>query len=54
LRGFCRGATQNTAVRRGESSQTDFAIAVSPDGRTILYTQLDEAGSDLMRVENFR
>jgi len=29
-------------------------IAVSPDSRTILYTQLDEAGSDLMLVENFR
>jgi Tol biopolymer transport system component len=31
-----------------------FAIAVSPDGQTILYTQVDEAGSDLMLVENFR
>jgi Tol biopolymer transport system component/predicted Ser/Thr protein kinase len=29
-------------------------IAVSPDGRTILYLQLDEIGSDLMLVENFR
>jgi Tol biopolymer transport system component len=29
-------------------------MAVSPDGRTILYTQLDEAGGDLMLVENFR
>jgi len=29
-------------------------IAVSPDGRTILYAQLDEAGSDLMLVENFQ
>jgi hypothetical protein len=29
-------------------------IDVSPDGRTILYTQVDEAGSDLMLVENFR
>jgi hypothetical protein len=26
---------------------------VSPDERTILYPQLDEAGSDLMLVENF-
>ena len=29
-------------------------MTVSPDGRTILYTQLDEEASDLMLVENFR
>jgi Tol biopolymer transport system component len=30
------------------------SLAVSPDGRTFLYGQLDETGSDLMLVENFR
>jgi serine/threonine protein kinase len=29
-------------------------LAVSPDRRTILYTQLDQRGSELMLVENFR
>jgi Tol biopolymer transport system component len=28
--------------------------AVSPEGRTIIYEQTDQAGSDLMLVENFR
>jgi Tol biopolymer transport system component len=29
-------------------------LRVSPDGTTLLYTQLDQLGSDLMLVENFR
>jgi Tol biopolymer transport system component len=29
-------------------------IEISPDGRTIIYPQIDETGSDLMLVENFR
>jgi len=29
-------------------------VAISPDGRMVLYTQADEAGGDLMLVENFR
>jgi Tol biopolymer transport system component/serine/threonine protein kinase len=32
----------------------DTSITVSPDGQWILYTQLDQAGSDLMLVEDFR
>jgi Tol biopolymer transport system component/predicted Ser/Thr protein kinase len=32
----------------------DLGLAVSPDGRWILYTQFDQAGSELMLVENFR
>jgi len=31
-----------------------YSIAASPDGRTILYTQTDQSGSDLRLVEHFR
>ena len=30
------------------------SLAVSPDGRWILYSQIERAGSELMLVENFR
>src|SRR2546426_4730999 len=30
------------------------AFSVSPDGRWIVYTQVDQAGSNLVLVENFR
>ena len=29
-------------------------LAISPDGRWILYTQLDQDGNDIMLVENFQ
>jgi Tol biopolymer transport system component/DNA-binding winged helix-turn-helix (wHTH) protein len=39
-------------VRMMNSSNNPLSI--SPDGRWILYAQMDHAGSDLMLVENFR
>jgi hypothetical protein len=32
----------------------DLGLALSPDGHTLLFTQVDYSGQDLMLVENFR
>lgn len=29
-------------------------LAISPDNRWLLYTQMDQRGSDIMLIENFR
>lgn len=36
------------------SRPLDLGMAISPDGQTLLYSQVDHVGSDLMLVENFR
>jgi Tol biopolymer transport system component len=35
-------------------AEIGYSMAASPDGRTIVYTQVDEEASDLMLVEHFR
>jgi eukaryotic-like serine/threonine-protein kinase len=47
-------ATGNIRKIRTIERQIFLSMTVSADGRTILYSQLDEVGSDLMLVENFR
>jgi Tol biopolymer transport system component len=44
-----REFSKSTQVERAST-----ALTVSPDGRWILYTQLDQSSSDLMLVENYR
>jgi len=48
---FATGQTTKITTIQG---QLGPLIAVSPDGRTVLYPQADESGSVLMLVENFR
>jgi Tol biopolymer transport system component/DNA-binding winged helix-turn-helix (wHTH) protein len=31
-----------------------YSLSISPDGRWLLYTQVDQSGSDIMLMENFR
>jgi Tol biopolymer transport system component len=47
-------ATGNTSKVLTIEKPIFYYIAASPDGRSILYTQNDRRGSDLMLVENFR
>jgi hypothetical protein len=51
---FCEFATGTTRNVLTVERPVDNHIAISPDNSAILYTQLDQSGSDLMLVENFR
>ncbi len=46
-------ATRRTKKILMVERSVNIKISVCPDGRTILYPQMDEQGSDLMLVENF-
>ena len=48
---FTTGKTKKILTVEGIVS---FYIEASPDGRTILYPHVDQVGSDLMLVEDFR
>ena len=56
---FYRFATHQVETFKEFSKETTFdsdntAFSVSPDGQWIIYTQLDQASSDLMLMENYR
>jgi Tol biopolymer transport system component len=51
---FATRQTTRVAQLAKPPSPTSRSLALSPDGRTFLFTQLDASGSDLMLLENFR
>ena len=44
---------RNTNFQMGIYSASASGLAISPDGRWILYAQIEQAGSKLMLVGNF-
>ena len=51
---FATGDTTPILALRNAPSPFNPGLALSPDGRWLLYAQMDRAGADLMLVENFR
>ena len=51
---FLSFATAKVKTVAPMSSRSLEGLSVSPDGRSLLFSQIDEAGSDLMLVENFQ
>jgi Tol biopolymer transport system component/predicted Ser/Thr protein kinase len=52
--GFATSKVTQVVKPEKEPLRWNPGFAVSPDGRWILYAQADQAGSDIMLVENFR
>ena len=51
---FDSGSSTELASLPSIENSIASGLAVSPDRKTILYSQIDQAGSDLMIVEGFR
>jgi hypothetical protein len=51
---FLELATGKTTPVARIDKPVSVGLTVSPDGCSILYSQIDQQGSDLMLVENFR
>jgi hypothetical protein len=49
-----RRTTRVALVASGPGGYTTRGLALAPDERALLYTQIDGSGSDLMLLENFR
>jgi Tol biopolymer transport system component len=51
---FATRRVTQVAVMEKDPALGNPGLAVSPDGRWILYTQMDQSGNDIMLVENFQ
>ena len=51
---FATGRVTQVAMLERPIPRGIQRISVSPDGRWLLYTQIDQSGGDIMLMENFR
>jgi hypothetical protein len=50
---FATGKVTQVATLDRPLSRSEPGLAISPDGRWLLFAQMDQSGSDIMLVENF-